>query len=160
MYVRHALIEGLRPAAMGWFSQENIFAMDVHANTPSPHANRFEYGTPPVPNIYAALAGLQLIESIGVDAIEQHLIEITGAIKDGARQRGFRVVTPDSHGALIALRSHDVGKLVGVLDSSDIVTSSRDNNLRISPHFYNTPHDVDCLMDCLIQNQHLLDMTG
>ena len=95
-----------------------------------------------------------------MDAIEQHLIEITGAIKDGARQRGFRVVTPDSHGALIALRSHDVGKLVGVLDSSDIVTSSRDNNLRISPHFYNTPHDVDCLMDCLIQNQHLLDMTG
>ncbi|MEM7348830.1 MAG: aminotransferase class V-fold PLP-dependent enzyme, partial [Chloroflexota bacterium] len=105
LYVRKELLSGLTPTTLGWFSQANIFAMDIYDNTPSPTARRFESGTPPVPNIYAALAGIKLIRSIGVDRIEIHLREITGEIKAGAMQRGFNLVTPvnpKKHGALIA----------------------------------------------------------
>jgi len=149
LYVRKEFIPDLRPTAMGWFSQANIFAMDIYANSPHPSARRFEAGTPPVPSMYAGVAGMKLI----------HISEITGAIKEGAMQRGFNLaspVDPDKHGALITLRSHKVDLLVKRLDADGVVTSSRDNNLRISPHIYNNLHDVDVLMDCLAKHQELL----
>ena len=134
-------------------------AMDIYAHTPSPAARRFEAGTPPVPSLYAALAGIKLIQSIGLPKIEAHLHEITGAIKEGVMHRGFNLVTPvdpAKHGALITLRSHNVDLLVKRLNDDGIVTSSRDDNLRISPHIYNNLDDVNCLMDGLTKNRELL----
>jgi selenocysteine lyase/cysteine desulfurase len=159
LYVRQELIDGLQPTTLGWFSQANIFAMDIYANTPSPTARRFESGTPPVPNIYAALAGLKLIQSAGLPAIEAQIAELTGAIKEGANQHGFHLVTPANpaqHGALITLRSHNVAALVNRLAGEGIITSSRDNNLRISPHFYNNLGDIDRLMAGLTKHRELL----
>lgn len=159
LYVRQGLVPKLTPTSMGWFSQANIFAMDVYANTPSPTARRFESGTPPVPNIYAAVAGMKLIRSIGLGAIESHIQEITGAIKEGAMRRGFNLVTPvdpKKHGALIALRSHKVDLLVKWLEEGGVIVSSRDDNLRISPHIYNNLSDVNRLMDCLSKHRELL----
>lgn len=159
MYVRKDLVPGLKPTTMGWFSQANIFAMDIYANTPSPTARRFESGTPPIPNIYAGLAGMKLIQSAGLEKIEGHLQEITGMIKEGALQRGFNLVTPldpAKHGALICLRSHKVDLLVKRLEADGVVTSSRDNNLRVSPHYYNNQKDVGVLMDCLMKHKELL----
>jgi selenocysteine lyase/cysteine desulfurase len=57
LYVRAELAPRLFPTAMGWFSQADIFAMDHRANTPAPEARRFEAGTPPVPSLYAGVAG-------------------------------------------------------------------------------------------------------
>lgn len=159
MYVRKDLVTDLQPTVSGWFAQANPFDMDIYANTPSPTARRFEAGTPPVPNIYAALAGLNLVQSVGVASIERHLREITGAIKEGARRRGYTLATPTDpaqHGALIALRAHDVAALVGRLGEDGIITSSRDNNLRVSAHFYNNMDDVDLLLECLGQHEELL----
>jgi selenocysteine lyase/cysteine desulfurase len=159
LYVRKDLIPQLHPTAVGWFSQANIFAMDIYANTPAPTAARFESGTPPVPNIYAGLAGIKLIQSIGVPKIERHVGDLTGAIKEGAMRRGFNLVTPVDparHGALVTIRSHNVGLLVKRLAAGGIITSSRDDNLRISPHIYNNLADIDRLLDCLTQHRELL----
>jgi selenocysteine lyase/cysteine desulfurase len=159
LYVRKDLLNGLNPTAVGWFSQSNIFAMDIYANSPHPTARRFESGTPPVPNIYAAVAGIKLIQSIGVENIERQIGELTGAIKEGIMQRGFNLVSPvdpTKHGALITVRSHKVDLLVKWLAKDNIITSSRDDNLRISPHFYNDMHDVDCLIDALSKHRDLL----
>jgi selenocysteine lyase/cysteine desulfurase len=159
LYMRDDLVLPRNPTAMGWFSQANIFAMDIYANTPSPTARRFESGTPPVPNIYAALAGIKFIQSAGLEAIEDHIRELTGAIKEGAMRRGFNLVSPvnpDQHGALITLRSHKVDLLVKWLEQDGVITSSRDDNLRISPHFYNNLSDIDKLMDCLTKHRELL----
>jgi selenocysteine lyase/cysteine desulfurase len=159
LYVRKELINNLHPTAIGWFSQANIFAMDIYANRPSPSARRFESGTPPVPNIYAGLAGIKLIQSVGLSKIEAHLREMTGAIKEGAMRRGFNLVSPvdpAKHGALITLRSHKVDMLVKRLEEDGVITSSRDNNLRISPHIYNNLDDVNKLIDCLTRHRELL----
>lgn len=159
LYVRKELLDGLKPTAAGWFSQANIFAMDIYHNTPSPTARRFESGTPPVPNTYAAVAGIKLIQSVGVENIERHIGALTGAIKQGIMARGFNLVSPvdpAKHGALITVRSHKVDLLVKWLAKDGIITSSRDDNLRISTHFYNDQHDVDCLIDALTKYRDLL----
>jgi len=159
LYVRKELLSTLNPTTAGWFSQANIFAMDIYHNTPSPSARRFESGTPPVPNTYAAVAGIKLVQSVGVENIERKIADLTGAIKEGVMQRGFNLaspVDPAKHGAMITVRSHKVDLLVKWLERDGIITSSRDNNLRISPHFYNDQHDVDCLIDALSKYKDLL----
>jgi selenocysteine lyase/cysteine desulfurase len=112
-----------------------------------------------VPNIYAALAGIKQIQSAGLENIEAHIQEITGAIKEGAMRRGFSLVSPidpRKHGAMITIRSHKVDLLVKRLKEGNVIVSSRDDNLRISPHFYNNLRDVDHLMDCLTHHRELL----
>lgn len=159
LYARQDLIEGLEPTTTGWFAQEDIFALDIHAHVPARTARRFEAGTPSVPNLYAGLAGLNLIHSLGPGRIEAHVRELTGAIKERAREAGFNLTTPfapDEHGALIALKAEQVEELVANLAGDDIIVSSRAGNLRISPHFYNTLEDVDRLFTALAKHQRFL----
>lgn len=159
LYARGDLLPRLDPTSTGWFAQANIFAMDIYHHSPSPTARRFESGTPVVPATYAALAGLKLVQSIGIDAIERRIAEVTGAIKAGAMQRGWNLVSPvdpAKHGALVTLRSHKVDLLVKWLAQDNIIVSNRDDNLRISPHVYNDQSDVDRLMDALTKHRELL----
>ena len=159
LYVRKELLSSLFPTSGGWFTQANIFAMDIYHHTPSPSARRFEAGTPPVPSLYAASAGLQIIDEIGLPAIAAQIRTLTDAIKSNAMRRGFRLATPVDparHGPLIAIRSHRVDLLVKRLEQQGIITSSRDGNLRVSPHFYNTCEDVERLFAALDIQRDLL----
>jgi selenocysteine lyase/cysteine desulfurase len=159
LYVRRELIPQLDPTATGWFAQANIFAMDHTRHTPSPTARRFEAGSPPVPNVYAAIAGIKLVQSVGLARIQQEVRELTGALKAGIMRRGFNLVSPvdpAKHGALITVRSHKVDLLVKWLAQEGIIVSSRDNNLRISPHFYNNLDDIHHLLDALTKHKALL----
>jgi selenocysteine lyase/cysteine desulfurase len=159
LYARADLTPHLKPTAIGWFSQDDIFAMDIYRNNPARDARRFEAGTPPVPNIYAGLAGLQLVQRIGVEAIEAHVRELNDQLIAGAMRLGFNVVTPlkpSRRGALITLKSRDVNALVGRLAARGIITSSRESNLRVSPHFYNNHADIERLLEGLQANKELL----
>src|SRR5882724_9456892 len=69
LYARDACVRSLVPTNSGWFAQAEITAMDITANRPAPNARRFEAGTPPVVNCYAAEAGLKMLLKIGTPAI-------------------------------------------------------------------------------------------
>lgn len=159
LYVRDALVEKLVPTATGWFAQEDIFAMNTSGYSPSPTARRFEMGTPAVPNCYAAEAGLQIIEEVGLHAIENRIAELTTAIKAEAKKSGYTLAVPEApgrHGALLTLKCQDEFALVDALENEGVVTSSRFDNLRISPHFYNNQDDIDALFRALHKHRHLL----
>jgi selenocysteine lyase/cysteine desulfurase len=49
-----------------------------------------------------------------------------------------------------------VNALVAALAAQDVVASSRDDNLRISAHCYNTADDVRVVLDVLARNRELL----
>jgi selenocysteine lyase/cysteine desulfurase len=158
-YARQDLIESLAPTATGWFAQEDIMAMDITRYAPSTTARRFEAGTPPVPNTYMAEAGLAILHEVGLEAIELRIGELTTAIKDAATEAGYRLaspVDPARHAAMISLRSSDDNRLVASLAEEDIVVSCRNDNLRISPHFYNNEADIEHLFRALHRRRDLL----
>ncbi len=159
LYACRESTETLVPTMTGWFAQSDIFAMDATGHNPSSSARRFEMGTPPVPNCYAAEAGLNILSGIGMSAIEDRLAELTAAIISEAKYAGYKLAVPEEptrHGALITLQTHDDVALVSYLENEGIVTSSRSNNLRISPHFYNNHGDIEALFRALKSQNHLL----
>ena len=161
LYARSDHIERLHPTVMGWFSQDDIFAMDNAAHRPSPTARRFEAGTPPVPNLYAGLAGIRLIQEYGLAPIEQQIGLLDQAIISSAHERSYVLATPggrQNHGAMIALRCRDEVRLVEELAQEGVIVSSRDGNVRISPHAYNNMDDIDHLMRALDKHRPLLQI--
>ena len=58
LYCRRELVERVWPTPTGWFADENIFAMDHPDYSPAQTAARFQAGTPPIPAIYAGIAGI------------------------------------------------------------------------------------------------------
>jgi selenocysteine lyase/cysteine desulfurase len=146
LYVRSGLIRELVPSNTGWFAQQDIAAMDITANRPSSTARRFEAGTPPVVNCYAAEAGLKIILETGTDAIEQRVRALTRRCMEGLSAMGWPAVTPGDdarRGPMVAVPSRDAAGLFAQLLEQDIVTSFRDNNIRATIHFYNSEGDID-----------------
>jgi selenocysteine lyase/cysteine desulfurase len=159
LYVRAGLLPDLLPSQTGWFADEDIFRMDISDYSPAADARRFDAGTPPVPNIYAGLAGMSLVEEAGTDAIEQHVAGLATRLIDGLEELGAVVPTPRDparRGPLVCVRSTDVGALVEALAAERITCSERDANLRISLHLYNVEDDVDRVLDALRRNRALL----
>jgi len=159
LYCRRELVQGIEPTATGWFADRDIFEMDIHDYSPAPTARRFEAGTPPVPSTYAAIAGIELMREIGIAETEAHVRELNALLHDGVEELGGRVATPrepERCGALVCIPSTDVDALVAALAAENIVTSSRDDKLRISAHCYNTAEDVRAVLDALTANRRLL----
>jgi selenocysteine lyase/cysteine desulfurase len=159
LYCRRELVGQIAPTATGWFADRDIFQMDIHDYSPAPTARRFESGTPPIPAIYAGIAGIELMREIGIAETEAHVRELTAILREGLDELGARVVTPhapEQHGALICVASTDAEALVGELAKEGVVTSSRDGNLRISAHCYNTAEDVRTVLDLLGRKRNLL----
>ncbi len=159
LYCRKDLIDALAPTQSGWFAQAPAHMMDIDHNIPAPDAQRFQAGTPPVPSGYAASAGLDIILSLGVEAIEAHVRQLTGLCMDRLIDAGVQLATPrneSQRGPTVAIRSTSCEALVARLAESNIVTSSRDGNVRAMFHCYNDEADIDTLVDALLANRALL----
>lgn len=159
LYVRRELFPELMPTQTGWFADEDIFQMDISDYSPAADARRFDAGTPPVPNIYAGVAGMALIEEVGIEAIETHVSGLNTRLIEGLIDLGATVVTPREpagRGPLVCFRSTDVQTLVSELAGDRIVVSSRDDNIRVAAHLYNTGDDIDALLESLRARRPLL----
>ncbi len=159
LYVRPGLITDHAPTATGWFADSDIFAMDHRRYAPSPTARRFESGTPPVPNLFAGLAGIDLVRSVGVAAVESQVQDLVDRLRAGLDEMGATISSPrarEQRGAMVAVASTDEQRLVAELDAVGIGASCRDGNLRVSMHLYNSVDDIDACLTALRQRRHLL----
>ena len=121
MWVRPEVRDTLLPTQTGWFADEDIFAMSIADYSPHASARRFDSGTPPVPALYAGVAGVSLVEETGVPAIADHVAGLVGRLLDGLDALGATVVTPTDparRGPLVCVRSNDVAALVAALPAS------------------------------------------
>jgi len=158
-YCRRDLVERVWPTQTGWFADENIFAMDHTDYSPAHTAARFQSGTPPVPAIYAGIAGIELMQEIGIAETREHVNALNAHFIAGLDELGAKLATPraqEARGALVCVKSTDSKALVAALDAEGIVTSDRDNNLRVSAHCYNSVEDVDTVLAALERHRQLL----
>jgi selenocysteine lyase/cysteine desulfurase len=152
LYVREDLIRQLVPTIAGWFGAARQFSFDSSHFEFHDDARRFEMGTPAVPTVHSALGGQEIIDEIGVALIQQRNRVLTDRLVAGAQARGFRLrAARDSHtrSAIVMVAHDDPGTAVAQLAARGIIVDWRPGHVRISPHFYNTEAEIDCVLDAL-----------
>jgi selenocysteine lyase/cysteine desulfurase len=159
LYCRADLLPKITPIQTGWFADKDIFEMDIHDYSPATTAAKFESGTPPIPSIYAGVAGMDLMEEIGVEETEAHVATLTAQLIEGLDEIGAEMVTPRDpahHGPMIAVATNDERAMVAALEADGILTSPRDGNIRLSWHCYNSAEDVAAVVAGLERHRDLL----
>jgi len=149
----------LIPTHTGWFAAREIFAMEIDRYDPSLDARRFEGGTPPIPSVYGAVAGLKLLLEVGLEQAWNYTLACHKFLREELENVGAKVMTPSglgSHGVMIAIQTSDEHALVTRLEDHEVITSCRGGNLRVSPHFYNSAEDIAKLMQSLQEFRSLL----
>jgi selenocysteine lyase/cysteine desulfurase len=150
LYVRQDLISSLTPTISGWFAQSNPFAFDVQHLDLATSARRFESGTPPIPNLYAASAGIALLQEIGLENVAAQVRLLAQSLIAGARELGIHLKSPlSSVGPLVVLQCRDVEAVITRLAERNIVVSGRHDGLRVSFHMHNTLKDVQEVLRAL-----------
>jgi selenocysteine lyase/cysteine desulfurase len=157
LYVRRDIIERFEPLITGWFGRTNPYAFDAAQLDWSAHASRFDAGTPPLLPAYISRAAMEWLHGIGLDAIHEYTQALTRHLIAGAFGRGLTLHGPglaapktpstailcdDAHGAEAALRARG------------IIGSARGPAIRLAPHFYNTPTEIDHALDVLAEVLH------
>ncbi|RIK37931.1 MAG: hypothetical protein DCC55_22690 [Chloroflexi bacterium] len=153
LYVRGALIEQLHPTTTGWFAAKDMFKFNSERFEMADDARRFEPGTPAVAAVYAANAGMSIIEEIGVEAIRTRTQELAADLHHRLRHAGLEPRLPDDlsrHAGITVLPVDDPPGVVKALKARNIIIDYRPGLIRLSPYFYNTEEENQTLVDALV----------
>ena len=157
LYVRRELIEQLNPPMTSWFAQQNAFAFDTKKLEPAHNARRFEGGSPPMPSVYIARPGLEMLRRVGLENVAAQVKKLAQAFLKGLRDIGVSTKTPASSvGPLVVVRAKDSQGVVGKLTARNVAVSARKDGVRFGFHVYNTLDDVNVALNVLEDNRELL----
>ncbi len=149
LYVRPDLYDVLRPTQVGWFSHERPFDFDMVELRLSPSMWRYAGGTPNPAALYAARAGLQVINDVGVDAIRRRNQELTAQGAALAEEQGLRLNSPrdrDHRGGHVTVDCDGAEALSRELIERAFLVDYRPRaGIRIAPHFYTGGDEIDAV---------------
>jgi len=145
LYVRPDLAAVLEPTFMGWQAHARPFGFEPELEY-AEGAARFLTGTPNVPALYAATAGYDLIEEIGVNRIRERSVRQTQLVIDLLDAAGFEVGSPRDpgrRGGTVTVRTPEFAAVHKELAERQILCDFRpDAGLRLGPHYYSTDDEL------------------
>jgi cysteine desulfurase / selenocysteine lyase len=154
LYLGPRLEERLGLALPGWRSVQDMWDFHNHEQPFSRDAMRFESGTPNLVGTISLISAIDLFERSGTAQIARHVLEITDRLCDGLHDLGAHIRTIRGDGVssaivTFALPGYDSVELGRRLEKEGIVTTYRPTGVRVSPHGYNTPAEIDRLLATL-----------
>ena len=147
LYVRPDLSEQLEPTLVGWQAHARPFAFEPELEYAA-GARRFLTGTPNVPALYAATAGYDVIEEVGVPRIRERSLALTQLLIDLCDEAGLEVVSPREamrRGGTVTVSTPDHAACHRELGERGVICDFRpdpEGGIRLGPHFFNTEAEV------------------
>jgi kynureninase len=145
LYVRPDVGERLEPALTGWQAHARPFEFEADQEYAT-GAARFLTGTPNVPALYAATAGYDLVEEVGVIRIRERSMQQTALFADVLDRAGFDVVgpkEPERRGGTLVVRTPEFQAVQRELEAREILCDARpESGIRLGPHFFNTDDEI------------------
>ena len=145
LYVRPELQGELRPRLTGWVAHEEPFAFAREMRY-APSVRRFAQGTPNIPGLYSCLAGLDIVEEVGLERIAAESRRRTEWMVEFAQEHGWRLNSPresEERGGSVMIGVEDAPATAARLAERKVFVDWRPRvGLRISPHFFNTDEEV------------------
>jgi kynureninase len=150
LYVRPDLAARLEPTLVGWQAHARPFEFEPELEYAHGSA-RFLTGTPNVPALYAATAGYDLVEEIGVSRIRENSVRQTALLIELLEHAGFDVASPrepSRRGGTVTVRTPEFAAVHKELGERGILCDFRpDAGVRLGPHYYNTDDELRHVVD-------------
>ena len=146
LYVRRDLWEKLEPRFTGWMAHKRPFAFETGEIDYASDAFRFLNGTPPIPAMYAARSGYEIIAEVGVDRIRAKSVRQTTKLIELAEEAGFRVNSPRKpaeRGGTVVINVPNGEAVTKLLRRNFLVDFRPGAGIRAAPHFYSADEEVE-----------------
>jgi cysteine desulfurase / selenocysteine lyase len=158
-FCRRELVAILDAPMTSWWSLAEPFARWTPESPLHADARRFEYACMPTACLYGLDAALGMLAEAGSERIGARVLELTGRLAAGLRERDWTVHSPmgasspsrgERSGILSA--SHPrlpAAEVVARLEQRGVSVTARGPGVRFSPHGWNTSAEVDTLLERL-----------
>jgi selenocysteine lyase/cysteine desulfurase len=140
------------PVRIGWLQvsgardYQNLCDYDLRFE---PDCRRFEVGTYPYTALLGLSQSLELIDTLGVSKIAAHSRALLARLETGLAALGATIVSCTEaacRSSILCFRAEDPAAtraVFGGLRSAGVTCAFREGSVRLSPHFYNTPAEID-----------------
>jgi cysteine desulfurase / selenocysteine lyase len=154
-YCNQSLIGHLRPVMAGWLCMKDALDYGSYHFEFVNSASKFDTGSYNLAGIYGLGGSIKMFLEIGIERIASHVLMLTDRLVRGLKDKGYRVLSsrrPGEASGIVAFVSdvHDHQQIQEHLESEHrVVIAVREGRLRASPHVYNTPEEIDQLIELL-----------
>ena len=154
LYIREELQELIEPTEFGWTNtreRNDYLSRDM---TLRPDAGRYECGTLNTVGVYGLRASIDFLLEVGIPEVRSAVKSRAGEVVDGLRNceiLGER--TSKTGSGIVSFRRREENYLLTLrrLKERKIMAAPRQGWIRISPHFYTTPHEIEALVEAVGQ---------
>ncbi len=155
-YCNRKRLDDLQPVRVGWHSVINEYDFGDIDFTIKKNAQKFEEGSANLIGIYGLKESLSMLLSANPHNSLDHVLALNGRLCDGLLKKGYKIVSPIENDAersgIIIFTSGERkkdAKIVKRLDERKIMVMQRGAGIRVAPHFFNSPEDIDALLTAL-----------
>jgi selenocysteine lyase/cysteine desulfurase len=152
LVVRRSLLEERGLPSVGWRSAREPYDLESTKLDPTTEARGLELGHPPFAGIFALRGALELIESIGLAAIEARVSHLLDKLHRGLEARDIPIDSPREHSArspITMIRVPDPKATATALAERNVFVSARGEGLRVSVHYFNNEDDLEAFLEAL-----------
>lgn len=152
LYLSNRARKRVEPTLVGWISVGEPWDFKDLEQEFQPNALAWETGTGTSSLFYGLEQSLKLLNDAGIENIQKHLEDLTDFLCEILPTDKYKIASSRKPGEksqivciepLNGLTSDEIFKH---LESKSIIVSSRNNKLRIAPHFYNVREDIENLI--------------
>ncbi len=154
LYVNEALQEAIHPQFVGWLGVQDAWNFYNYGQPLASTAKRYEGGTINHLGFSGMSESLAFLLEQRILAIENHILILTRMLTDGFQKiNGVRVYSPTNHKERAGIVTIEIPAAVDAktvfkkLLARNIVISLREGKLRYSPHFYNSPEEIEIAVE-------------
>ncbi len=153
LWVSDRIVERIEPRLRGWASMGHREDWEQIAVSWADGALRFECGTFNMVAIHGLGASLELLAEVGGRRVERRALELADRAAAGLEARGWRVLGDrGSLASAVVAATHprlQAATVASDLRRQGVIVSHRRGRLRVAPHFYNSEHEIDRLLELL-----------
>src|SRR5690606_25934136 len=119
-----------------------------------PDAGRYEPGTLNTIGIYGLKAAIEFLLEAGIEKNAEQVQALGDRRAAGAARKGYEIMgerTPETGAGIVTIRKPGVDSRIVMrsLRENKVVAAPRQGWVRLSPHFYISPEEIDLVVDLL-----------
>lgn len=154
LYVRRSRMDSIDPAEFGWTNPAGYADYGSRDMTLRADAGRYECGTLNTVGCFGLRASIEYLLEVGIDEISSLIDTLAERIEAGVRAKGYELLhrrTAQSGSGIVSFRhpDRDARLIANDLKRHRVLAATRQGWVRMAPHFYVAPEEIDRVLDLL-----------